>query len=118
MAIGISMRELARQTGSSISTISVIEAGTNLNPMPDTLKAIAGVLNLSVSDVFVTADLLPPEELPTLKPYLRAKYHDLDEAAIAELERYADQLVKRHGGRGPIDREDEQPEETTRGSTS
>jgi transcriptional regulator with XRE-family HTH domain len=108
-AIGLSMRELARQIGSSISTISVIEAGTNLNPMPDTLKAIARVLNLSVSDVFVTADLLPPEELPTLKPYLRAKYHDLDEATIAELERYADQLIERHGGRGPINREDEQP---------
>jgi transcriptional regulator with XRE-family HTH domain len=108
-AIGISMRELARQIGSSISTIVTLEAGTNLNPMPDTLKAIARVLDLSVSDVFVTADLLPPDELPTLKPYLRAKYHDLDESAIAELERYADQLAKRHGGRGPLGREDEQP---------
>jgi transcriptional regulator with XRE-family HTH domain len=116
MAMGLSMRELSRQIGSSISTIVTLEAGTNLNPMPDTLKAIARVLDLSVSDVFVTADLLPPDELPTLKPYLRAKYHDLDEATIVELEAYANRLIERHGGLGPIDREDEQPE--IQGSTS
>jgi transcriptional regulator with XRE-family HTH domain len=108
-ALGLSMRELARHIGNSMSTISVIEAGTNLNPMPDTLKAIARALDVPVSDVYVAADLLPAGELPTLKPYLRAKYHDLDESAIAELERYADQLAKRHGGLGPVGREDEQP---------
>lgn len=97
------------------SVISKLEAGQILGPLPETLKDLARVLTIPMSDLFVIADWLPADELPTLKPYLRAKYHDLDEAAIAELERYADQLTKRHGGLGPIDREDEQHE--TEGST-
>jgi hypothetical protein len=67
------------------------------------------VLDLPISDLFVTADWLPADELPTLKPYLRAKYHDLDEQAIADIEAYANRQAQRHGGTGPVDREDEQP---------
>jgi transcriptional regulator with XRE-family HTH domain len=107
--MGLSMRQLAREIGGNMSTISVIEAGTNLSPTPETLKAIARALQLPISDLFVIADWLPADELPTLKPYLRAKYHHLDETAIAELARYADRLTKRHGRIGPVDHEDEQP---------
>ena len=105
---GLSMRQLAREIDANIATISFLEAGTHLSPQPDTLKAIARVLDVPISDMFVTADWLPADELPTLKPYLRAKY-DLDERAIADIEAYANQRAKRHGGTGPIDREDEQP---------
>ncbi len=94
----MSMRQLARDIGGNISTISVIEAGTNLSPTPETLKAIARALQLPISDLFLIADWLPADELPTLKQYLRAKYHDLDEAAIAQLERYADRLTHGHYG--------------------
>jgi transcriptional regulator with XRE-family HTH domain len=107
--LGLSMRQLAREIGTNISTISALEAGTSLSPQPDTLKAIARVLNLSVSDLYVLNDWLPADELPTLKPYLRAKYRDLDEQAIADIEAYANQRAKRHGGTGPVNREDEQP---------
>jgi transcriptional regulator with XRE-family HTH domain len=107
--LGLSMRQLAREIGTNISTISALEAGTSLSPQPDTLKAIARVLQIPISDLFITADWLPADELPTLKPYLRAKYHDLDEQAIAEIEAYANQRAQRHGGTGPIGREDEQP---------
>lgn len=105
--LGLSMRQLANATGMNVATISVLEAGTNLSPLPETLKDIAQVLRLPISDLFLVADWLPAGELPTLKPYLRAKYRDLDEAAIAELERYAQRLTERHGGGGPKDREDE-----------
>ena len=103
------MRQLARDIGGTISTISTLEAGTNLNPRPDTLKVIARALDLPASDLFLVADWLPADELPTLKPYLRAKYHELDDEAVAELERYANRIIERHGGQGPINREDEQP---------
>jgi transcriptional regulator with XRE-family HTH domain len=106
---GLSMRQLAREIDGNIATISFLEAGTLLSPQPDTLKAIARVLNVPVSDLFVTADWLPAEELPTFKPYLRAKYHGLDEQAIADIEAYANQRAQRHGSTGPIHREDEQP---------
>jgi transcriptional regulator with XRE-family HTH domain len=107
--LGLSMRQLAREIGTNISTISALEAGISLSPQPDTFKAIARVLELSVSDLYILADWLPADELPTLKPYLRAKYGDLDEQAIADIEAYANRRARRHGGTGPVDREDEQP---------
>jgi len=106
---GLSMRQLAREIDANIATISLLEAGAYLSPQPDTLKAIARVLEVPISDLFVIADWLPADELPTLKPYLRAKYGGLDEQAIADIEAYAQQRAQRHGGTGPIDREDEQP---------
>jgi transcriptional regulator with XRE-family HTH domain len=107
---GLSMRQVAAATGFNVATIAQLEGATNLSPLPGTLRAIAEVLDLNVSDLYAVADWLPVGELPTLKPYLRVKYRDLDEQAIADLEAYAARLVKRHGGRGPIDGEDEQPE--------
>lgn len=108
-AAGLSMRQLALASGINVSIISRLESGVQPNPLPDTLKALARVLALPITDLFVTADWLPADELPTLKPYLRAKYRDLDERAIADIEAYANQRAQRHGGTGPVDREDEQP---------
>ena len=103
------MRQVAIRSGLHVSIVGSLEAGTNLSPLPDTLIAIARALNLSVSDLYVLADWLPVGELPTLKPYLRAKYSDLDERAIADIEAYANRRTQRHGGTGPLDHEDEQP---------
>ena len=103
------MRQVAAHSGLHVSIVASLEAATNLSPLPDTLMAIAGVLDLSVSDLYALADWLPSGELPTLKPYLRAKYRELDEQAIADIEAYANRRAQRHGGTGPIDREDEQP---------
>jgi len=103
------MRQVAARAGFHFRTVESLEAGINLSPQPDTLIAIAQVLDLSVSDLYVLADWLPAGELPTLKPYLRAKYRDLDEQAIADIEAYAYRRAQRHGGTGPVGREDEQP---------
>jgi transcriptional regulator with XRE-family HTH domain len=103
------MRQVAADAGFNVATVSQLEAGSILSPQPDTLRAIAQVLDLNVSDLYAVTDWLPAGELPTLKPYLRAKYRDLDEQAIADIEAYANRRVQRHGGTGPIDREDEQP---------
>ncbi|MFL6164303.1 MAG: antirestriction protein ArdA [Jatrophihabitantaceae bacterium] len=108
-AAGLSMRQLAHASGVNVSVVSQLEAGARPNPLPDTLKALARVLNLPITDLFVTADWLPADELPTLKPYLRAKYRDLDEQAIADIEAYTNQRAQQHGTTGPVDREDEQP---------
>ena len=107
--LGLSMRQVAARSGFHFRTVESLEAGINLSPQPDTLKAIARVLGLSVSDLYVLADWLPAGELPALKPYLRAKYRDLDERAIADIEAYANRRTQRHGGTGPLDHEDEQP---------
>jgi transcriptional regulator with XRE-family HTH domain len=106
-ARGLGVRGLEAASGVNISSIISLERGDILAPQPDTLKALAAALDMPVSDLFTVAGWLPAKELPTLKPYLRAKYRQLDEAAIADLERYAERLARKHGA-GPVDREDEQ----------
>jgi transcriptional regulator with XRE-family HTH domain len=106
---GLGVRGLETASGVNVSSIVSLERGDILAPQPDTLKALAAALNVPVSDLFTVAGWLPADELPTLKPYLRAKYRELDEAAIADLEHYAETLTRKYGGRGPIDHEDEQP---------
>lgn len=106
---GLSMRQVALQAGFNVATIVGLEAGSNLAPQPSTLKALAEVLQLDLGQLYTELNWLPAPPLPSLAPYMRAKYHDLPESAIAELEAYANRLIQRHGGRGPVDGEDEQP---------
>jgi hypothetical protein len=73
------------------------------------LKAFAEALGIDLSELYAVGNWLPAQQLPSLAPYMRAKYHDLPESAIAELEAYANRLIERHGGQGPVGREDEQP---------
>jgi transcriptional regulator with XRE-family HTH domain len=107
--LGLRLRQLAASTGLTIATLSEIETGVNLSPYPGTLKKLAAGLGLPISDLYLAVDWLPAGELPTLRPYLRAKYGDLDEGDLADIEAYANRRVQRHGGSGPIGREDEQP---------
>lgn len=109
---GVSVRALAAASGVNISSIISLERGDILAPQPDTLKDLAAALDLPISDLFTVAGWLPAGELPTLRPYLRAKYRHLDDTAIADLERYADQLARKHGGTGPANQEDERGDET------
>jgi transcriptional regulator with XRE-family HTH domain len=97
---GMSMRQLALQAGFNVSTIVKLEGGANLSPQPSTLKAVARVLGIDPGQIYTALDWLPTQPLPGLAPYMRAKYHDLPETAIAELEAYANRLIQRHGGHG------------------
>ena len=106
--LALSLRQVAARAGLNSSTLFSIEEGTNLSPSPETLKVIASVLQLNVTDLYAVAGWLPAGDLPTLKPYLRTKYgDDLPEAAVQELERYFDQLTAQYGRHGPVDGEDE-----------
>jgi len=106
-ALQLSMRQVAALSGVPLSTVSNIEAANILAPQPHTLKALAGALQTSVSDIYATVGWLPADELPSFRPYMRAKYRDLNEAALADLERYADKLSQRVDSLGPLDHEDE-----------
>ncbi len=107
--LGLSASEVARQTGLDVGTISRIERGQIAAPQAGNLKEIARVLQISATDIFAIADLLPEGELPTFKPYLRAKYGDLPDDAMAELEASFTRIAKQHGydGNGPAPGEDE-----------
>jgi transcriptional regulator with XRE-family HTH domain len=109
LELNYSIRDVANRAGVNKDSVLTLENGTNLTPQPETLKAVAQALELSVTDLMVIADWLPAGELPNLRPYLRAKY-GLSDHEAAELDDYVAKLQQRHGshgGAGPSDHEDE-----------
>jgi hypothetical protein len=68
-------------------------------------------LKLELADVYAMADYAVPDDLPSFQPYLRTKYRDLPQRAIADLNKAFTDIAKRHGydARGPSPGEDEQP---------
>lgn len=107
--LGLSAQEVARRSGVNVATISRIEHAEIPSPRADSLTSIAKVIGLSATDLFVSADWIPDDQLPTFKPYLRAKYGELPPEALAELEASIGRVVKRYGydGNGPAPGEDE-----------
>jgi transcriptional regulator with XRE-family HTH domain len=103
---GLTAREVARRAGVDVGTVTRIELGQIARPTPDSVTAIGAVLGVSAADLFAAADWLPREELPTLRPYLRAKYRELPDEAVAEVEALLNRYTERYGG-GPADGEDE-----------
>ncbi len=107
LGAGLTAREVARRAGLDVSTVTRIELGQIAQPSADKLKAIAPALGIPISDLLAAAGLLPKGELPTLRPYLRAKYRELPDEAVAEVERLINDCTERYGS-GPRDGEDEQ----------
>src|SRR5690348_5333767 len=85
--LGLSTRAIAARCSVDMATIVRLEQGAFSEPRPDTLRAVAEALGVSVADVFALAEYVVPDELPAFMPYLRNKYRDLPPPAIKELER-------------------------------
>jgi transcriptional regulator with XRE-family HTH domain len=73
-----------------------LEAGEYRMPSPLALDRIAEVLECQPADLYALAGYKPTGELPTFKPYLRAKSH-LPPAAIDQLESYYKFLRAQYG---------------------
>ncbi|MGF1653360.1 MAG: helix-turn-helix domain-containing protein [Actinomycetales bacterium] len=107
-ASSVSLRGLAGRVGVDAAQILRLERGDIASPKADLLARIAHELDLPLADVFGLAGYALPSELPSFRPYLRAKYHDLPPAAVAELERVFADVARRYGATdGPLDGEDE-----------
>lgn len=100
--LGISRRELARRA--DIADVGRLEQGLISSPRTDTLQAISSALGLSLSELVALGE---PSELPSLMPYMRAKYADMPDEAIQEVAAYIDELRSRHHMTGPSAHEDE-----------
>lgn len=111
LELGWSAKTLADHSGSSDATVIRIEQGRYASPRAETLSRLAEALELPVADVFARAGYVAPRDLPGLRSYLEARYRDLPETTIEQIEQYVDYLVERHGEalRGPDEGEDEQP---------
>lgn len=106
--LNLSVRQVARQAHIDRATLSRIEVGAIANPSTATLQAVAGTLGLSLSQLFaVGSPDTPATPLPTLAPYLRIKYPDLSDQAVAEMGHYFDYLQARYGEHRPAEGDDE-----------
>lgn len=95
--LGLSVREVGRRSGVSDGNVVRLEQGAIPNPRPDTLKAIADVLELDLADVFASIGYVQPQGLPSFTPYLRSKYGDMPDEAVRDLQAYFTKLAKKHG---------------------
>jgi transcriptional regulator with XRE-family HTH domain len=96
-SFGISQTQLARLVETRDSTINRLEAGAISAPRPDKLTRIADYLNLDLADVFAMVGYAVPRQLPNCLPYLRAKFPELPQEAINEIEIHLRVVAQRHG---------------------
>lgn len=93
----LSTHEVAQRASMDDSTYWRIETGRSPVPLVDTAMAIAKALDMSCTDMFATLGWLPPDELPTINPYLRIKYEQLPPEAFYQIEGYLSALHERYG---------------------
>jgi transcriptional regulator with XRE-family HTH domain len=94
---GLSTHRLAAAAEMDQATIVRLEAGSIVAPRPDKLSRIAQVLGISGADVFALAGYAVPTDLPTLRPYLFAKYRELLAEDIDKIEAYVARIAKKRG---------------------
>src|SRR5690349_10191960 len=71
----LSLRNLEAITGVSRPMLNRLERDLLDNPSPEVLHRVANALELDSDDLFAFVGYRPGEKLPSLAPYLRAKYH-------------------------------------------
>ena len=97
--LGLSMEDIAKHVGIAKSNLYNYEHGDVL-PKAGKMQALAAALDVSYEDLLAVAGVARPEGLPTITPYLRAKYRDLPDEAVAEAEQFFAELQQRYGGGG------------------
>jgi transcriptional regulator with XRE-family HTH domain len=104
--LGISASELARRSGIDKGLLTLLDQKKIAQPRVDTIRALATALEIPLADVYAATNWLPEGSLPSLRPYMRAKYDQLPDEAVAEVERMVARLSKKYG-QGPAHGEDE-----------
>lgn len=105
-AAGISIRRLSALVGVDQSQIIRLEQGKVISPKADLLGRIASEVGTPISDLLAMAGYPVARTLPSLRPYMRAKYKDLPPEAVDELEAFVARLQQKYGN-GPAAGEDE-----------
>jgi transcriptional regulator with XRE-family HTH domain len=93
---GLSVAEVARRANVDVAAVWRIEQGMIASPKAESLLAIGDVLGIPAVDLFTIVGWLPGDELPTLGPYLRAKYGQLPADAVERVEKYVTAVADAH----------------------
>lgn len=105
----LSMRGLAHKANIDSGALTRLEQGKVAAPQPDTLKALAAALQVPLADLFTMVGYVIPYDLPSMTPYLRARYGHLPDDVLASVNDYLQRLIDEHGldPHGPAALEDE-----------
>ena len=104
--LGWSSAELARRAGVDKGLLTKLDQRQIANPRIETIRALARALDIPLADLYAVTNWLPEEKLPSIRPYMRAKYDHLPDEAVAEVEAMVERLSRRYG-HGPQAGEDE-----------
>jgi len=96
-AKGLSQRRLAVVSGVNQSSVNRIERGDFASPSPETLRALADALELSLDDVWNLAGYDVASTLLEPMPFLRAKYSELSDDELDSLTKDVAAVLKNHG---------------------
>ncbi|GAA4536586.1 hypothetical protein GCM10023192_34870 [Amycolatopsis samaneae] len=88
---GYSARKLAALASIDSGTVTRLEQGGIHAPNPGRLKHLADALEVPLADLFAMAGYVTTQELPSIAPYLAAKYGYLPEDARDDMAAYCRQ---------------------------
>lgn len=97
LAQGRSARNVARDAGIDISTMTKVERGFYASPSPLTLRAISKALSIPLLDLFSAAGYVTPYDLVELVTTPTADQMLSDQAALDARDRYIAELIDKHG---------------------
>jgi transcriptional regulator with XRE-family HTH domain len=96
--LGLSLRQLAKESGLSVSFLSRILGGDRKIPKNEDIIRLAKALQLSPRDLLIAAGRVPPNE-PQVGYLLRA-VGKLTPEELREVRDLAEKLIKGHKARG------------------
>ncbi len=97
---GLSLRQLAAASGVNIMTIRRLLGDEVESPSAEHLQQLARVLELNEADVFGYIGVTPPEGLPEVAPYLRAK-HNLKGESLNKAAQEIQNIINKYDGTLP-----------------
>ena len=97
-AKGLTGQALAKAAGVDKGVLSRIERGETTQPSPRVLLAIARALEMDGADLYLQLGSPAGSALPSIEPYLRAKF-DLPDEAVSQIAEIVDMYNERYGGK-------------------
>lgn len=89
----LSVNEVARRADVDPGTAWRIEQGMIAKPRVESIIAIGRVLGINPMELFTTVGWLTADDLPDVSTYLGAKFSQLPDAAVEDIEHYADRVI-------------------------
>jgi transcriptional regulator with XRE-family HTH domain len=95
-ATGMTLTAMATELGISRSQMIRLESGENKHPSPALLGRLIKRLDVKPEDLYALTGCIPPTDLPSFIPYLRAIHPDWPDDAITVLDDFHDFLRYKH----------------------